>query len=368
MRLLHTRGSGRRLRQRMAAVALGTVSLAGAGMATSTRPATSVPIDKARESTQIRAASVTLPVAAQKQVASVMPVQAPMAGSAAAVQGQSAATGASSPVMEYEVASVKVANHSGADRYRVGIVPSPDGLTASNVTLQILIVMAYGVQNNQVIGAGDFLSSEHYDVDAKINEETADALKKMTAEQRTAARQKMMQALLAERFKLAIHRETKELPVYSLVVAKNGPKMKEIAAAGADPYATGNAGPGRSASGGPGISVSGGRGGTMSVTGKALPISALIHSISTSLDRPVIDKTGLTGYYDFSLEWVREDAAQSAAASGAAGGGAAPLAPPEAEGQSIFSALQEQLGLKLEAGKGPVEVIVVDKFEKPTGN
>ena len=365
MRLVRARGNERRLRQWIAAVALGTVSLAGAGMASGARPALGAPIDKGRASAQRQAASAR-PTAARRQAASVMPVQ--VQSSMAAVQGQSAAAGASSPVMEYEVASVKVANHSGADRYRVGIVPSSDGLTASNVTLQILIVMAYGVQNNQVIGAGNFLSSEHYDIDAKMNEETADALKKMTAEQRTAARQKMMQALLAERFKLAIHRETKELPVYSLVVAKNGPKMKEIAAAGADPYASGTAGPGRGASGGPGISVSGGRGGTMSVTGKSMQISTLIRTISTSLDRPVIDKTGLTGYYDFSLEWVREDAAQSAAASGAAGGGAAPLAPPEAEGQSIFSAVQEQLGLKLEAGKGPVEVIVVDKFEKPTGN
>lgn len=357
MRLLRARGSKRRLRQRMAAVALGTLSLAGAGMPTSTRPAAGVPIDRARAS-------------AQRQAASATPVQAqsPMAASAAQVQGQSAATGASSAVMEYDVASIKVANHTGADRYRVGVAPSPDGLTASNVTLQIMIVMAYGVQNNQVIGAGDFLSAEHYDVDAKMSEATADALKKMTAEERTAARQKMMQALLADRFKLAIHRETKELPVYSLVVAKNGPKLKETLALGADPHTPGAAGPGRGASGGPGISVSGGRGGTMSVTGKSMPISVLIHSISTSLDRPVIDKTGLTRYYDFSLEWVREDAAQSAAASGAAGGGAPPLAPPEPEGQSIFSALQDQLGLKLEAGKGPVEVIVVDKSEKPTGN
>jgi len=273
MTFLCARGNDRRFRRRIAAVALGTVSLAAAGMPKGTRPAAA----------QMKAASVT-PV----------PVLAPTASSAAAVREQSTTAGANSPAMEYEVASIKVANHTGADRYRVGVVPSPDGLSASNVTLQILIVMAYGVQNNQVIGAGDFLNSEHYDVDAKMNEETADALKKMTAEQRTAARQKMMQALLAERFKLEIHRETKELPVYSLVVAKNGPKMKEIAAAGADPYAAGAAGPGRGASGGPGISVSGGRGGTMSVTGKSVPITTLIHSISTSLDRPVIDKTGLT--------------------------------------------------------------------------
>ena len=355
--------SGGRFQRRMAAVALGTAGLAAAGMSSGTRAVASMPTSTRPATAQMRAASVT-PVQVPVQV----PVQAPTAGSAASAQGQSAAAGANSPVMEYEVASIKVANRTGADRYRVGVVPSPDGLTASNVTLQILIVIAYGVQNNQVIGAGDFLSSEHYDIDAKMSEATADALKKMTAEERTAARQKMMQALLADRFKLAIHRETKELPVYSLVVAKNGPKMKEIAAAGADPYAPGAAGPGRGASGAPGISVSGGRGGTMSMTGKSMPISALIHSISTSLDRPVIDKTGLTGYYDFSLEWMREDAAQSAGASGAAGGGQPTSGPPEAEGQSIFSAVQEQLGLKLEAGKGPVEVIVVDKSEKPTGN
>ncbi|HET9400082.1 MAG TPA: TIGR03435 family protein [Candidatus Acidoferrales bacterium] len=359
MTFLCARRNDRRFRQRMAAVALGTLSLAGTVISSGTRAAAGIPRSARPEAAQAEAVSAT-PVQAQSA----------MVASAAQVQGQSAATtGASSPVWEYDVASIKVANREGADRYRVGVVPSSDGLTASNVTLQILIVMAYGVQNNQVIGAGDFLSSEHYDIDAKMSEATADALKKMTAEERTAARQKMMQALLAERFKLAIHRETKELPVYSLVVAKNGSKLKETQAAGADPSASaGGAGAGRGASGGAGISVSGGRGGTMSVTGKSMPISALVHSISTSLDRPVIDKTGLTGYYDFSLEWVREDAAQSAAASGAAGGGQPPLAPPEGEGQSIYSAIQEQLGLKLEAGKGPVEVIVVDKSEKPTGN
>ena len=315
------RRNDRRFRWRMAAVALGLASLAGAGISSGT-----------------------------PQVATQ--AQAPSLDGAA---------------LEYEVASIKVAHHTGADAYRVGVVPSPDGLTATNVTLQILIVIAYGVQNNQIMGAGDFLNSEHYDFDAKMSEATAAELRKLSPEERTTARQHMLQALLEDRFKLKIHRETRELPVYALVLAKGGSKMKEVTAPSPDasPVASGSAGR-TGAGGGPGISVSGGRGGVMTATGTSMSINALIHTISTSLDRPLIDKTGLTGYYDFSLEWIREDAAQSAAAASLAAGGGA--VPAENSAPNIFTALQEQLGLKLEPTKGPVEVIVVDKSEKPSGN
>ncbi|MDQ1410588.1 MAG: hypothetical protein QOJ41_2323, partial [Acidobacteriaceae bacterium] len=111
---------------------------------------------------------------------------------------------------EYEVASIKP-NKSGTNMVR--LMFSPDGFTATNGTLQMLIHAAYGVEDNQISGAPSWLNSDHYDIDAKMDSATADALHKLSEDQGRIERQKMLQALLAERFKLAIHRETKELPV-----------------------------------------------------------------------------------------------------------------------------------------------------------
>jgi len=288
------------------------------------------------------------------------------------LHAQSAPAASAATNLEYEVASIKLSQATGPARFRVGVQPSADGITCANVTLQILIVMAYGVQNNQIIGAGDFLNSDHYDLDAKMSEATAAELRKLSAEDRTTARQHMMQGVLADRFKLKIHRESRELPVYALVVAKGGSKLKERPAPSADAsptaIASGSSPAGGGASGAPGISVSGGRGGSMTATGTGMPLSVLLHSISTSLDRPIIDKTGLSGYYDFSLSWVREDFPAPPADGGGGASGGAPISMPETSGPNIYTAIQEQLGLKLEATKGPVEVIIVDHFESPSAN
>jgi uncharacterized protein (TIGR03435 family) len=157
----------------------------------------------------------------------------------------------------------------------------------------------------------------------------------------------MLQSLLDERFKLKIHRETRELPVYSLVPAKNkGLGLTESAlgdcAAASAPEAspvstiacgTVNPGPGR---------INGHRG----------RISQLCDRLSTMLGRTVVDKTGLTGFYDIALTWTPDST----------------VASDELSGPSLFTAIQEQLGLKLEAGKGPVQVIVVDSAEKLSSN
>jgi len=164
----------------------------------------------------------------------------------------------------------------------------------------------------------------------------------------------MMQGLLKDRFKLAFHRETKELPTYSLVVAKGGPKLK--AAEIID-------------GGGEGGSGGGGRGRQIRTMGRGrfeasgVPVSALANHLSQVLGRSVIDKTELTGDYDFKLEWT-PDERQGGMMKGPGGESAAASDNP---GASIFTALQE-LGLKLESTKGPVDIFVIERAEKASEN
>jgi uncharacterized protein (TIGR03435 family) len=287
---------------------------------------------------------------------------------------------AEAPKFEYEVASIKPAKPGpGGGGFRIGIMNAPDGFAADNVNLEMLLSTAYGVQNFQIMGTPDWGKSERYDIDAKMDEATAEALKKMSQDERTAERQKMLQALLAERFGLTVHRDTKELPIYSLVVGKNGSKLTESKPPAADPNAPpsgasapnatdGRGGPTLGGRGGMIMSMGRGGAGVMSMSANGVPISNLVRSLSGQVGRPVYDKTGLTGNYDFKLEWSRDDSVSLPSHDGGGGDGPAPAAPPDASGPSLMTAVQEQLGLKLESGKGPVEIIILDHVEKPSNN
>jgi uncharacterized protein (TIGR03435 family) len=145
-----------------------------------------------------------------------------------------------------------------------------------------------------------------------------------------------LRSLLADRFGLTIHRETTEQPVYALVAAKGGPKLKE-SAEGAN-------------------FVRGGRG---SITGQSVGLRMLVLNLSNVLDRQVIDKTGLTGSYDFELKWA-PDIVSSARES--------PSPPSDTDRPSLFTALTDQLGLRLESAKGPVQVWVIDGVKRPSVN
>ena len=260
------------------------------------------------------------------------------------------------PSYEYEVASIKP-NKSDTDMVR--FMFNPSGLSATNVTLGMLIRTAYGIEENQISGGPSWLKSDHYDIDAKMDSPTADAFHKLGEDERRLATQHMLQALLADRFKLALHHDSKELSIYALVVAKNGSKLRQ--AKPDDTYPNGIKGP-------DGIARAGmmrmGRG---QLTGQGLPLSALARLLTDQLGRTVVDKTGLTGNYDFTLQWT-PDESQGAMFRGPDTGpqGSAPSA--DSSGPSLFTALQEQLGLKLESQKGPVEIYVIDHAEKPSEN
>jgi bla regulator protein blaR1 len=273
-------------------------------------------------------------------------------------RAQSQAQNTAATSLVYEVASIKP-NKSGTNMVR--LMFTPDGLSATNGTLEMLINAAYGVENSQISGAPSWLNSDKYDIEAKMDSSTADDLRKLNEDDRRVARQHMLQALLAERFKLTLHRETKELPVYELVVAKDGPKFKE--AKPGDTYPNGIKGPdGQSHAGMMFMTREG-------FTAQGIPISNFVQHLTRQLGRNVVDKTGLTGKYDFTLKWT-PDESQRAMFKGTEGGqpgtGATPT--PESSGPSIFTAIQEELGLKLESQKGPVDIIVIDHVEKPSEN
>jgi bla regulator protein blaR1 len=254
----------------------------------------------------------------------------------------------------YEVASIKP-NKSGDNMTRM--MMKPDGLSATGATLDMLIQDAYGVRYFQIAGSPSWFKTERYDIEAKMDSSVAEELRKLSDDQREAETRRMLQALLADRFQLKLHIDTKELPVYALVVAKNGPKL-QVARPG-DTYPNGFKGP--DGGGGAGMMFMEGNGGP--VRGQAIPIATLVHLLSQQLGRTVLDKTGLTGKYDFTLKWAPDE---SQGPPGLPGMDNAP--PPDSPGPSIFTAIQEQLGLKLEAQKGPVEILVIDHAAKPSEN
>lgn len=239
----------------------------------------------------------------------------------------------------FEVVSIKPSNPT-ATGTRVGIAPG-GSFQARNVTLRNLIQQAYDVHDFQLFGGPGWINTEKYDIEAKGNgPEVSEAdLIKMSDEQRNQFQQQMrgkLQALLTDRFRLKVHRETKEMSVYALVIAKNGPKIVKKT----DSFT-------------PQTSLSTRRNaeGNVVLTGTNVPMAYLVQRLSSQLERSVVDKTELKGNFDFKLTF-------------------APLAPDpgDTDGPSIFTALEEQLGLKLESQRGPVEVVLIDAVEHPSAN
>lgn len=266
---------------------------------------------------------------------------------------------------QFEVASIKP-NKSGDGRVMLGFQPG-GRFVATNIALRMLITQAYRIQPFQLINAPDWAASERYDINAKGD---------VAPEQMRDAMPQLMQSLLADRFGLVAHRETREMPIYALVKARDdgrlGPQLKPTTVdcealrpgRGAGPGGpppppqappTGTVALGR---GGPaGMMGCGTRIGPGTINATGATIAGIIAPLSQMTGRVVVDKTGLTGRHDIELTWTPEQ-----------GTGAGPDAPSLAPGAaaSLFTAIQEQLGLKLESQRGPVEVVVVDKVSPPT--
>lgn len=236
----------------------------------------------------------------------------------------------------FEVASVKP---SAPDVPGFFFQPQPGGnLRITGGTLKNLIAFAYNAREFAISGGPGWVNSDRFDIDAR-------AAHSSPPENSPAPQQmrERLKSLLAERFQLAIHTESKEQNVYALIVGKNGPKLHE-----AKPESN------------PMIRKRG-----TSIIGEGVGMQMLVINLANSLDRPVLDKTSLTGRYDFKLEWSLEalDVASPIAATGAE----APTAP-QPNGPSLFAALQEQLGLRLEPEKAPVETLVIDHVARPSEN
>ena len=253
----------------------------------------------------------------------------------AAVWGQAGAmapAGSSATPHAYEVVSIKPHN-SGS---RGGSMQSlPDGFRWTNLPISSLIRGAYEVyMESQIVGLPGWADSEPYDIEARVDADTAEAWRKLTYKERWKQEQPMMQAVLADHCKLKAHLETRELPVYDLVIAKGGLKMKD-APAGEKTLETMMSA------------------GTMSA--HALSVNAIVGGFSGTDGRMIVDKTGLGDKkFDFELKWMPDNQRAADASADA--------------GPDLFTAVEEQLGLKLVPDKAPVDVLVIDHIERPSAN
>ena len=218
---------------------------------------------------------------------------------------------------EFEVTSVKP--HSSPEGSpHVSIARDPGRLTYTNIAVRGLIREAYGLKVYPISRGPDALLTDRYDVIATVS---PDASKEQ--------RMLMLQALLAERFKLVVHRESKELPIYKLVAGKDGPEFRAVEDDGSAPET--------------------GSGGGHQIKAHHISMKLLAATLQGWIGDTVVDATGLTGLYDLNLDFKVDESTSS-------------------EGPTVFEAVRRQLGLKLEAGKGPVEVVVIDHVEKPSVN
>src|SRR5688572_3867458 len=249
----------------------------------------------------------------------------------------------------FEVASIK-RNKSGDGFITMGMPPG-GGLTMINMPVRQMIVRAYQVQSYQVTGGPSWITSDRFDVTAKG---PADA----TPQQLNA----MLQTLLADRFKLKVHKQTRESDVYRLVKARADGKLGDAlkpAAVNCDFNRGRSAGP-AGAMAGCQMMMAPGR---LQVAGQSMKTFA--DSLGLQVGRPVIDATGLGGSYDFTLTFMPEPGGRGMP-PGFLPPGAPELPPIDPNAPALPTALQEQLGLKLEAAKGPVEMIVIDSIEQPS--
>jgi bla regulator protein BlaR1 len=259
---------------------------------------------------------------------------------APSIEAQSNAQETMSPLPRFDVATIKPnKSHDSGERFGF----PANGFTATNVPLTMLIKLAYGVDEDQVVGLTAQMKSQRYDIVAKA---VGVDLKKFTLDQR----KEMIGPLLKDRFGLSFHRDGKTLPVYVLSIAKNGPKFQESQPEGSGPLPEGHRRLRMLDRG--------------NVQGLGVPMDVMAQMMTDMLGRTVVDNTGLKGVYDFTLKWTPD---QGSGAGPDAGNGQ-PNTTSDSSAPSFFTAVSEQLGLKLKVQSSPVGVIVIDHVDQPTPN
>jgi uncharacterized protein (TIGR03435 family) len=262
------------------------------------------------------------------------------------LQAQSSASGATRPP-EFEVASIK-ANNSGEQRTSMRALPGR--IEGTNRTLKLLIQNAYRLQDFQIVGGPGWLNSARFDISAKADGAVTQAEVAL-----------MLRKLLADRFKLISHTETREMALYALARSRtDGSVGAQLRASNADCLGERSSPRRPQSSPSPGQAPECGfRESAGNMMARGIDLDAFAAELAAYASRPVVDKTALIGKFDLTLNWTPE---QSAPPDGSGSPPADPNQP------SIFTALQEQLGLKLESTRGPVDVLVIDSAEKPSDN
>lgn len=238
-----------------------------------------------------------------------------------------------SAAAQFEVAAIHLHIPEAHEHNSVWSSPFDGRFRAENMSVVMLIHWAYEMPETRIFGAPAWARSTFYNIDAAADPAVDQKLRNLSSDDGRKLKKQMVQTLLADRFQLRTHTETREMPIYTLVVAKGGPRLGEIKSGGT----TVNYGSNR-------LEVEGPK-----------STALLAEVLSEEVGRPVLDQTGIAGRYDLILKWAPEH--------GVFGAPVSSNAPP-----SIFTALQEQLGLKLESQKGPVPVLIVDQVEMPSAN
>jgi uncharacterized protein (TIGR03435 family) len=254
----------------------------------------------------------------------------------AAARQQSAAAPSAAPTAVFDVASIHRHIPEPHEHNSIWSSSTDGNFRAENLSLVELIHWAYEMPETRILGAAGWANSTYFDIDAKADPSIDQQLHNLTSEAGRKQKEEMVQALLADRFGLVVHFETRELPTYALVVAKGGPKLGALRETGSWV----NSGNGR-------IEVQ-----------MQNSVAVLAEELSKVTGRDVVDRTGMAGRYYLKLQWTPDDATAPSSGNGATADA----------GPSLFTAIEEQLGLKLEPAKGPVQVLVIDHAEMPTAN
>jgi uncharacterized protein (TIGR03435 family) len=267
-------------------------------------------------------------------------------------QGDGAQGATTAKPLAFDVVSIKP-DKSETGPFTIGFPADGDGLSITNIPLEYIIRFAYDFERGDLVsGAPEWAKSERYDIQAKVAGVDLTAWREMSDSDRRV----MVQGILADNFKLKVRREPKDVPLYELVVANNGAKVKESKPG--DPQELK----------GPDGSVIHGmlHTGQGQFTAQDTSMAELALTLSDYAGRQVIDKTDLAGRYDFTLKFTPEPGygPEYRGAAGRALNGA----PPPDSGPTVYTAVQEQLGLKLEPAKAPVDGLVIDHVERPAGN